>query len=260
MNKPRISIITATFNSVTTLADSLASIEQQSYDRIESLVIDGGSTDGTQALIAHRFGRLVNHLVSEPDRGIYDALNKGILAASGDIVGLLHSDDVLASAGTLETVAKVFHDNPAVEAVYGDLVYVRREAPDTLVRLWRSRPFAPKLLQRGWMPPHPTLYLRRSVFDRVGLFDTRYKIAADYEHVLRVFSKPGLVSHYLPQVMVKMKIGGASNKSLANLMQKSREDYRAMQSHGMGGFTTLVMKNLDKIGQFRVPPHARVKP
>jgi len=248
----KISIITATFNSAGTVVDSLSSLARQTHSNKESLVIDGGSTDGTPALIANRFGKLVNHLVSEPDKGIYDALNKGIRAASGDIIGLLHSDDEFAASDILEAVAKIFQDNPLVDAVYGDLVYVRRDAPNSVIRLWRSQPYAPGLLGQGWMPPHPTLYLRKRVFDGVGLFDTHYKIAADYEHVLRVFSRPGIVCRHLPRVMIKMKMGGASNKSLANVIRKSREDYRAIHQHGVGGLGTLLQKNLSKLHQFQV--------
>lgn len=252
-----ISIITATFNSASTLADSLNSFAQQTYANKELLIIDGGSTDGTQDLITEQFSALVNHFVSEPDRGIYDALNKGIKAAHGDIIGLLHSDDTLAAPDILESVARVFQDHPAVDAVYGDLVYVRRDAPDRVLRLWRSRPFEARLLRQGWMPPHPTLYLRKRVFDQVGLFDTRYSIAADYEHVLRVFSRPGMVSHHLPRVMVKMKMGGASNKSILNMMRKSREDLRAIHTHKVGGLETLLMKNLSKLTQFHL--HGQTK-
>lgn len=250
IHRPRISIITATYNSANTLSDCLQSIRAQTWVDVESLVIDGGSTDGTQALVQSRFSDVVNHLVSEPDRGIYDALNKGVHACHGDVIGLLHSDDALASPEVLHHVAQAFED-PSVQAVYGDLVYVHRTAPDKVLRLWRSQAFHPGLLRRGWMPPHPTLYLRREVFERVGHFDLGYRIAADYEHVLRVFSNPALVAKYLPMVMVRMKAGGASNRSLSNVLRKSTEDWRAIRQHDVGGLDTLLRKNLSKIGQFR---------
>lgn len=251
IDHPRISIITATYNSVSTLGDCLASLRDQTWPNIESIVIDGGSSDGTQALLQTRFGNVVNRLISEPDQGIYDALNKGLRAARGDVVGFLHSDDVLASPDVLARVAQAFAD-PAVQAVYGDLVYVRRARPAQVVRLWRSQPFHPGLLRKGWMPPHPTLYLRRELLMRLGGFDLGYRIAADYEHVLRVFSTPGLVSTYLPTVMVCMKTGGASNRSLRNMLLKSSEDLRAIRHHRLGGLGTLLRKNLGKIGQFRM--------
>lgn len=157
----KISIITVTYNVRETVGDCLASVAAQDYRDREHVVIDGASTDGTvERLQAHRAQLAV--LVSEPDRGIYDALNKGLERASGDVVGLLHADDVFADAGVLARVAEAFAD-PAVEAVYGDLVYVAREAPDRVVRYWRAEAFDPRRLRWGWMPPHPTLYLRRTI-------------------------------------------------------------------------------------------------
>ena len=248
---PTITLITATYNSAQTVAASLDSIRAQQYPGLESLVMDGASTDGTQALIRQSFGDVVSALHSEPDAGIYDALNKGFRAAQGEVIGLLHSDDTLANPGVLKAVGQLFQD-PSVDAVYGNLNYVRREAPHQVVRHWRSQPFTPDLLRRGWMPPHPTLFLRRRVLAQAGEFDTRYRIAADYEHVLRVFTLPGLQARYLPEVMVNMKTGGASNRSLGNIMRKSAEDLRAIRQHGVGGWPTLLSKNFSKLQQIRI--------
>jgi len=187
--------------------------------------------------------------VSEPDRGIYDALNKGIARASGDVVGFLHADDVYASPDVLARVAEAFAD-PSVAAVHGDLQYVRKDDTARVVRHWRSSPFSPDRLRRGWMPPHPTLYVRREWYERIGGFDTRYRIAADYHSILRLFSQPGFRSAYVPEVFVKMRLGGASNRSLRNIVRKSREDLEALRRTGVGGVGTLTWKNLGKIGQF----------
>jgi glycosyltransferase involved in cell wall biosynthesis len=245
--RPRITVVTASFNSAATIADTLHSVQQQAGAAVEHLVIDGGSTDGTQDIV--RGFRHVAGLVSEPDHGIYDALNKGIARAGGDVVGFLHTDDVYAGPWVLQAVAEAFED-PAVEAVHGDLVYVRKSDLGQVVRTWRAGDFAPAKLRRGWMPPHPTLYVRREVYQRVGGFDTRFRIAADYECVLRIFT--GLLgrSAYLPRVLVRMRLGGASNRSLGNIARKSAEDLRAVRMHGIGGAWTVVAKNLGKVGQF----------
>lgn len=190
-------------------------------------------------------------LVSERDGGIYDALNKGIERASGDVIGFLHADDMYAHRDVLSHVAAAF-SNPAVGAVYGDLQYVRQGDVSHIVRHWQSAAFNKRRLAQGWMPPHPTLYVRREWYQRIGGFDTSYRIAADYYSILQLFSQPDLNPVYLPEVMIKMRLGGASNKSLSNILRKSREDLRALQQSGAGGLGTLVRKNMSKIGQFFV--------
>lgn len=244
----KISVITATFNCAGTVRDALVSVASQRYGSVEHVIIDGASTDGTwDAIRTHGLDRLV--AISEPDRGIYDALNKGIARSSGDVIGFLHADDIFAGPDVLNWVAETFAD-PSVDAVYGDLQYVRSDDTQRVVRYWRSEPFAPALLARGWMPPHPTLYLRRAVYERLGGFDTSYRIAADYEFILRLFSMPTLHSVYIPHVMVRMRIGGLSNRSLRHIMRKSAEDWRALRRHRIGGLGTLMWKNLGKLGQF----------
>jgi glycosyltransferase len=244
----KISIITVTWNVCDTVSDCLASVAAQTHADCEHVVIDGASTDGTRELLeAHRAQLAV--LVSEPDRGIYDALNKGLARVTGDVVGLLHADDVFADAQVLARVAEAFAD-PAVEAVYGDLVYVAREAPDRVIRYWRAGDFQPQRLRRGWMPPHPTLYLRRSVYERIGGFDTRYRIAADYDFMLRVLTQLSGQVRYLPQVLVRMRLGGVSNRSLSKILLKSREDYQALRRNGVGGLGALLWKNVSKVPQF----------
>lgn len=244
----KISVITASYNCAGTIGEMLASVAAQHYQAVEHVVVDGASADGTWDVIrSHASPGLV--ATSEPDRGIYDALNKGIARSTGDVVGFLHADDVFASPQVLSWVAEAFRD-PGVEAVYGDLQYVRRDDPDRVVRHWRSAPFAPAMLTRGWMPPHPTLYLRRSMYERLGGFDTSFRIAADYEFILRLFSRPGLRTVYVPRVLVKMRLGGVSNRSLRHVLRKSAEDWRALRQNRIGGMSTLLWKNLSKIGQF----------
>lgn len=244
----RVSIITAVFNAEATIGAAIRSVAAQSHPAIEHLVIDGMSTDGTGAEIARARHPGLVHLRG-PDGGIYDAINKGIAQSSGEVIGLVHGDDMLAHPQVVADVAAAFTD-PGVDAVYGDLDYVARGDPGRVLRHWRAGPFAPQRLRRGWMPPHPTLFLRRRVFDAFGPYDTRYRIAADYDAVLRYFGAGGIRAVYLPQVLVKMRTGGESNRSLGRILRKSREDYRAIRRNGVGGFGTLAAKNLSKLPQF----------
>jgi glycosyltransferase involved in cell wall biosynthesis len=245
---PTLSIVTAVFNGVETIAEAVASVRAQQGVSLEHVMLDGGSSDGTREwLTAHADYR--TRLILEPDAGIYDALNKGFDRATGEVVGLLHADDLFAHERVLAKVAATFSD-PEVDAVYGDLQYVRREDPAKVVRQWTSGPFTSGRLKFGWMPPHPTLFLRRSTLERLGPFNLSYRIAADYEFMLRLLKDPGYRIAYLPEVLVKMRVGGVSNRSFRNMMQKSSEDLRAMRIHGVGGLFTLAAKNLRKIPQF----------
>jgi glycosyltransferase involved in cell wall biosynthesis len=244
----RISVVTATWNCGETIADCLASMAAQTHAQREHLVIDGASTDGTLGILEAQRHQLAV-LLSEPDEGIYDALNKGIARATGDVIGFLHADDIYGDADVLASVAGIFSD-PGVSAVYGDLQYVRKEDTTRVVRHWRAGPYSARKLAWGWMPPHPTLYVRREWYEKAGAFDTNYRIAADYLSVLTLFAQPGFRAAYLPRVMVKMRLGGASNRSLGNIVRKSREDYRALRSTGVGGFGALAWKNLSKLAQF----------
>jgi glycosyltransferase involved in cell wall biosynthesis len=224
---PAISIITVVRNNPL-VAEAVASVLNQNYaGRIESIVIDGASTDGTLAVLAP-FREQIAHLVSEPDHGIYDAMNKGLRLATGDIVGLLNADDLYQNTQVFCRVARVF-ENPIVEVCYGDLVYIRSTDPSKVLRYWQSGPPTPDRFQWGWMPPHPTLFVRRSVYDRLGNFDLQYRIAADYEFMLRVMLKHRIQAAYIPEVLVRMRAGGASNGTLAGILQANaecREAYR----------------------------------
>lgn len=244
----KISIITAAFNSADTIADTILSIKTQSYEHFEHIVVDGLSTDRTLAIVKE-FADKRTIAQSEKDRGIYDALNKGIIRSTGDIIGFLNADDIYANDEVLGNIARMF-DDQAIQAVYGDLVYVGKSNPKKIIRYWQAGNYTLEKLKSGWMPPHPTFYVRRSIYDRLGLFDTSFHIAADYDCMLRFFSEGNINCRYIPEVLVKMRIGGASNRSLINILRKSAEDYRAIRRNHVGGFGTLAWKNLSKLSQF----------
>ncbi len=244
----KISVVTAVTNGCATLPAMLESLSAQGHLDVEHIVQDGGSTDGTLAYLqAHGHRNMV--LESCPDTGIYDAINHGIQRTTGDVIGLLHADDQLVDADVLTWVAEAL-SNPAIDGVYGDLQYVARNDPSRVIRHWKAGAYSAALLRRGWMPPHPTLYLKREVFIRAGLYDTSFRIAGDYDGMLRFLTQGQVRLAYIPKVMVRMKMGGSSNKSFAHMIRKSREDYRAIRRHGVGGIRTLVAKNLSKLPQF----------
>jgi glycosyltransferase involved in cell wall biosynthesis len=244
----KVSIITAVYNNQETIASALDSALAQTGVELELIVIDGGSTDGTLAVL-NGYADRIAVLVSEPDKGIYDALNKGIRRASGEVLGFLHSDDLFADDNVLKRVEGAFAD-PQIEAVYGDLLYVLKENPEAVVRYWKAGAFSRARLGWGWMPPHPTFYVRRAVYERMGMFDTNYRIAADYDCMLRFLGKGRVRVGYIPEVLVKMRLGGASNRSIKNILRKSQEDYRALKNNKVGGMGALVWKNLSKLPQF----------
>lgn len=247
----KISVVTAVHNGRETLGGMLQSLREQTHSNIEHIVQDGGSTDGTVAYL-QQSGLADMNLISTPDSGIYDALNRGIVRATGDVVGLLHADDQLAGSDVLAAVAQML-ENPALDGVYGDLDYVARGDTNRVIRHWRAGSYHTANLKRGWMPPHPTLYLRRHVFAQAGMYDTSYEIAGDYDAMLRYLTVGNVRLGYIPRVMVRMKMGGTSNKSFAHILRKSREDYRAIRRHKVGGIGTLVAKNVSKLHQFRAP-------
>jgi glycosyltransferase involved in cell wall biosynthesis len=244
----KISVVTAVFNRRETIAGAIDSVLYQSYAGVESIVIDGASTDGTLSVLEPYRSRL-GVFISEPDLGIYDALNKGINHATGDVIGFLHADDVFENNEVLAKVAKAFED-PSVEAVYGDLVYVRHDDINQVIRYWKSGHFDKAALSRGWMPPHPTFYVRQSVYERLGGFDTRYCIAADYDTVLRFLGVGKIHAFYIPEVLVRMRAGGISNRSLKTIARKSIEDFKVLRSNHVGGLLTLLFKNFIKVNQF----------
>lgn len=244
----KISIITAVLNRKGIVGDALNSLQRQTYGDFEHIIQDGGSTDGTldelRLCIDER-----SSLISENDSGIYDAINKGIARATGDVIGLLHSDDIFGSRYVLAKVRQTFVDEE-VDGVYGDLEYVSAADPSRVIRYWRAGEYDRRKLKRGWMPPHPTLFLRREVFERWGTYDVNYRIAADYDAVLRWLWQGRISLAYVPEVLVKMRLGGESNRSLSRILTKSLEDYQALRSNEVGGLGSLALKNISKLGQF----------
>ena len=245
----KISIITATYNSETSIASALKSIEEQDHKEIEVLLIDGKSKDNTIEVAKKAFSGTLK-IISEKDRGIYDALNKGIYKATGDIIGFVHSDDLLASPETISAIVKAFEESEA-DGVYGDLQYVKKEDTAKVIRYWKSQSFKPQLLSNGWMPAHPSLFLKKEVYEKHGFFNLDYNIAADYDFMLRILQDAQLKFTYLPQVITKMRVGGASNRSIKNIVQKSSEDLRALQANKIKNpAKVLALKNLSKLSQF----------
>jgi glycosyltransferase len=243
-----ISIITATFNAKSTIEAAIKSVINQTHPHIEYIIVDGGSTDGTLDVI-ETYKPFIRHFVSEPDMGIYDALNKGIRMATGDVVGFLHADDLFDTDSTLEMVAKYFQDSK-ICAVYGDLEYVNFQNPEKVIRYWKSKAFTKALLKAGWMPPHPTLFVQRKIYNEIGGFNLKYKISADYDFVLRLFSNTNFAFMYIPSVITRMRVGGTSNKNLKNIIQKSKEDIQALRQNKIGGLYTIFWKNISKLPQF----------
>ena len=244
-----ISIITASFNNASTLSQTIDSLLSQSFKDIEYLIIDGFSTDGTKEIITS-YSSKISKFVSEKDSGIYDALNKGIALSTGDIIGFLHADDTYANPEILEKVSAAFEQSPDTWAVYGDLQFVSQNDTSKVIRRWKSKPFQKSLLAKGWMPPHPTLFLRREVYEKYGRFDTSYRIAADYDFILRVFSQPLFSAVYIPEVFINMRMGGASTGNLKNLLQKSKEDYLILKRNKTGNIFTLFRKVISKLSQY----------
>ena len=243
----KISVITITYNSAKTLQRALASVQGQTYTDIEHIIVDGASKDGTRELIEAYAKKHANvRWVSEKDEGIYNALNKGIRMATGDVIGFLHSDDVLFAPDSIEHIVAAFESTNA-DVVYGDLQYCHA---NRVVRHWQSNPFVPGSLKYGWMPPHPTVYVRSSVYKEVGPYDEWFRISADYDMLLRIFTG-GYKTHYIPEIIVSMETGGASNKNTKARLSKTQEDYIVLKKNHVGaGYLTVACKQLRKVRQF----------
>lgn len=231
MTTLKLSIITVVFNNETTIIDTVQSVAMQTYPNVEYLVIDGQSTDGTISRLG-QFENTVTRLVSEPDRGIYDAMNKGIGLATGDVIGFVNADDFYASDDVFAKVTDQFR-HPGVDACYGNLCYVHPVNTASVVRYWRSTNFRPGSFSLAWCPPHPTFFVRRSVYEKFGGFDLSYKIAADIELMMRFMEVHKIRVEYIPEVLVKMRMGGTTNKSLKNIAIQNGEILRALKQHGL---------------------------
>ena len=247
----KISIITVCFNSESTIQDTIRSVSEQSYKNIEYIIIDGKSTDNTLSKI-DSYRDKIKHIVSEPDNGIYDAMNKGMRLASGDIIGILNADDYYAYNGVLADVVKTFEDSP-VDTCYGDLFYVNASDTQKIVRYWKSGDFYPNNFYHGWMPPHPTFFVRRSIYEKYGLFNLNLGSAADYEIMLRFLLKYNVNAKYIPKTLVHMRAGGVSNASLGSRLKANRMDRKAWKVNGLKPYPwTLMMKPLRKLKQWKM--------
>ena len=243
-----ITLITVTYNASDHLRDCLDSVREQDID-VEHILIDGASTDATLTILEQYQDHLAL-VISEKDEGLYHAINKGIGLAKGDVIGILNADDCYSSSDTLSKVADAFSDED-VDAVYGDLVYVQRNNTEKVVRTWRSGEYRPRKFYQGWMPPHPTFFVRSWVYEQYGLFNPELGTAADYELMLRMLLKHGIHAAYIPEVLVKMRTGGMSNQSLKNRLKANLMDRKAWTVNDLSPYPwTLWMKPLRKIGQW----------
>jgi glycosyltransferase involved in cell wall biosynthesis len=225
----KISIITVVLNSNSYIEDCINSVLNQTYGNIEYIVIDGGSRDGTLNII-DKYRENISILISEKDHGIYDAMNKGIKLASGDVIGILNSDDIYSNSSVLDKVAITLNDS-SIDACYADLIYVGRNNLDAIIRYWRSCKYEKDLLRKGWVLPHPTLFVRKYIYEKYGVFDLDFPLAADFELIVRFLSKCKIRTRYIPEVLIKMRIGGETNKSITNILRQNMEILRALKKN-----------------------------
>jgi glycosyltransferase involved in cell wall biosynthesis len=249
----KISIITVSFNSVLTIRDTIESIISQDYINIEYIIIDAGSKDGTLDIIKE-YEKHISYFISEIDNGIYDGMNKGIAAATGDIIGILNSDDFYPNSFIVSNVASTF-EKQGCDAVYGDLVYVNFFDIDKIVRFWQSGEYTAKKIKNGWMLPHPTFFVRKYLYDKYGYYDADLKMAADYKMILKLLYKYNIKVFYIPMILVTMRMGGASNSSILNRIRANREDGLAWTNNQLDKpIFVRIKKPLQKIKQFFLRP------
>lgn len=250
-----ITVVTVSYNSIKTISDTLDAVAIQTHPNIEHLIIDGSSKDGTVEVVRSHANRQIK-LISEPDRGIYHAMNKSLALAKGEVVGFLNSDDIYANNEVLTRIADAFKD-PLVDACYGDLVYVNQDN-SRIVRCWNSRPFRKGDFAKGWCPAHPTFYVRKSVVNKLGFFDTSYTLASDVEFMMRYLECGHVYARYIPQVLVRMRLGGATNQSWANVIRQNKQIFSALRKNGIrfSRILFIINKLINRIIQF-ILGHAR---
>ena len=228
----KVSIITVCYNSENTIRDTLQSVFNQDYNDIEYIIIDGLSKDNTIKIIDEQREK-ISYVTSEPDKGIYDAMNKGVNLATGEIIGILNSDDLFYDEGIISSVANTFYRNADVDAVYGNLIYFETENPQKSVRYWKSIPFYKDFFDDGYIIPHPTLFVRKSVYDTLGAYYPYFKLSSDYEFMIRAFKVNNFVPFYIDKIIVKMRMGGASTKNWQNIILGNAEIYRAWKMNNL---------------------------
>lgn len=245
----KVSLITITYNSEATIEHTIQSVLEQTHPDIEYIIVDGLSTDKTWSII-EKYKSKISKLISEPDKGLYDALNKGISMATGEIIGIIHSDDFYTSPNVISQVVDVFEKRQA-EGAYADLYYVAKDDSSKIIRKWKSGEYHHGMFLKGWMPPHPTLFVKKSCYDQFGLFNLNLGSAADYEMCLRLIHKHQIKLAYLPEYIIKMRVGGKSNVTLKNRIKANQNDRKAWVVNGLKPyFYTLYLKPLRKIVQF----------
>jgi len=228
----KISIITVTYNSDSYLCQAINSVSSQNYPNKEYVIIDGKSSDGTLSIIKQQMQQ-IDEFISESDVGIYDAMNKGIALCTGDVIGLLNSDDMYTDENVLKDIMECFNADPDLDILYGNLVYVKTGNTNEIVRKWYSKPYYNNFFEDGNVPPHPALFLRSRVYKKAGVFDLQYKLAADYEYMFRIFKKYNFKSKYINRLTVKMRLGGATNKSFKNILDGNKEILKAWKNNGL---------------------------
>ncbi len=245
----KVSIITVTYNSGKYLEDCIESVIKQRYDNIEHIIIDGKSNDNTLAIIK-KYESRISKWISETDKGMYDAINKGMVIATGDVVGILNSDDMLDSDDVITSIVNAFKEQDT-EAIYGDLEYVDANDTNKILRIWKGRAFKRSRFRYGWMPAHPTFYIKRSLVEKFGFYENHYYTAADYEFMARYLYKNHVTAYYLPMLIVKMRMGGASNRNFRQRIRANRRDYLAMKRNKIPfAFIASILKPLIKVNQF----------
>jgi glycosyltransferase involved in cell wall biosynthesis len=249
MNDAKISVVTVCFNSAETIEDTLACVANQRGANFEHVIVDGASSDATMGIVAG-FTPEVARVISEPDRGLYDAMNKGMAIATGDVIGYLNSDDVYADSDVLRKISQAFSDG-SIDACYGDLVYVQQDDISKVVRYWRSCPYSPGLIERGWMPAHPTFFIRRSILQELGGFNIHYRYHADFDLMVRLFLRRKIRCAYIPEILVRMRTGGKTNRSIRNIIRGNLESLESLRSHGAAVTPMFfVGKLLSRVPQF----------
>lgn len=247
----KLSIITATFNSATTVRDTIESVLMQTFQNFEYIIKDGGSEDNTLAICREYESRFNGRMkiISTRDKGIYDAMNQGFLDATGDVLCLINSDDLFARPDALQIIVDSFREHPDVDCVYADLYYVSADNTNNIVRVWKTG--EQKHFRKGWLPAHPTFYVKREVYEKYGYFNLDYPLAADFELMLRFVEKHHIKLHYLPEYLVKMRLGGATSKNLHNIIQQDKECMKAFKENGLQTSPFyLVYRLLPKVKQF----------
>ncbi|MBC7938045.1 MAG: glycosyltransferase [Rhizobacter sp.] len=245
----KVSIITVTFNSAQYLQDCINSVRSQTYPHIEYIIVDGKSTDHTMGIV-RKNDEAVDYWISETDKGMYDAINKGMAVATGDIIGILNSDDVLDNEKVISTIVNCF-EKEGVDSIYGDLEFVDRNDVNKIMRIWKGQPFKRSRFNYGWMPAHPTFYIKRSLVEKYGAYESHYFTAADYEFMSRYLYLHKISSFYLPELLVRMRMGGQSNVNLKQRIRANRRDYLAMKKNKIPfAFFVSILKPLIKVHQF----------